>query len=568
MPSAARYRLYALSTLCAAPYVAMLIFWARHGHVLRSALAFLAAAALGSLLLAYCTRSWRTFFLAYVPLLLLSAAYAAYALTYGILPGHTLAVLLLSASPEEVRGALLLWPQKWLLLPALAVLAGYIWLAWRLPAWPILTGKSKLVARVILLLTLPAVAYAASNSLQLVDGLALNPVAGSVMFLAAELPRDRAEIRGVNIVKTPFHASRDSAAEEVHVLIIGESGRRDSWSVYGYARHTTPYLEHIRNETILLQHVTADANLTGIAVPMILTGIAPADVSFTGRSGPPPAGSPTSAPQGERSGSSLNVTGFRGTLLDVAKEGGYTTTWLVNQDINVTTSLGIVADHFDFPPEMQGTVFGRGVLDDKLLAPYRRELNRNGAPRFIGMHVMGSHWEYYRRYPPSFQRFGHAHELSILSLMDSGPRADQAMVDAYDNSVLYTDWFIEQVIEAARQLHVPVSVTFLPDHGESLAKMDEGMAGHGGPVYAASQFKIPAFVWLNDAYRKAHPQRVAALEANADKPIRSHEFFYMVSDLMGLSWPDKPAQHSFASTSFVPDTSGKMLVGGVPQTHP
>ncbi len=101
---------------------------------------------------------------------------------------------------------------------------------------------------------------------------------------------------------------------------------------------------------------------------------------------------------------------------------------------------------------MQGTVFGREVLDEKLLAPYRRELNRSGAPRFIGMHVMGSHWEYYRRYPPSFQRFGHAHELNILSIADSGARTDQAMVDAYDNSVLYTDWFIEQVIEAARPL--------------------------------------------------------------------------------------------------------------------
>ncbi len=85
--------------------------------------------------------------------------------------------------------------------------------------------------------------------------------------MAGELPRDRAEIRGVNVVKTPFHATRDSAAEEVHILIIGESGRRDSWSVYGYARHTTPYLEHIKNETILLQHVTADANLTAWQFP-------------------------------------------------------------------------------------------------------------------------------------------------------------------------------------------------------------------------------------------------------------------------------------------------------------
>jgi glucan phosphoethanolaminetransferase (alkaline phosphatase superfamily) len=568
MPTTARYRLYALLTLCAAPYAAMLIFWARHGHMLRSALAFLAAAALGSLLLAYCTRSWRRFFLAYFPLLLVSAAYAAYALSYGIVPGHTLAVLLLSASLEEIRGVLLLWPQKWLLLPLLAVLTGYLWLAWRLPAWPILTGKSNLVARVLLALTVPAVAYAATNSRQLVDGLALNPAVGSVMFLAGELPRERAEIRGVNVVKAPFHATRDDPAEEVHILIIGESGRRDSWSVYGYLRQTTPYLEHIKNETILLQHVTADANLTAMAVPMILTGLAATDLEFNGRWTPGPDGHTVQAPPANGEGVALNVRGFRGTLLDVAKEGGYTTTWLVNQDIGVTTSLGISADHFDFPPEMQGTVFGRAVLDDKLLAPYRRELNRSGVPRFIGMHVMGSHWEYYRRYPPTFQRFGRAHDLDILSIARSGERTDQALVDAYDNSVLYTDWFIEQVIEATRPLKVPVTVTFLPDHGESLAAKDEGMAGHGGPIYSASQFKVPAFVWLNDAYRKAHPQKVAALEANADRPIRSHEFFYTVADLMGLSWPDEPAQHSFASTSFVPDTSGEMLVGGVPQTHP
>jgi glucan phosphoethanolaminetransferase (alkaline phosphatase superfamily) len=564
MPSATRYSLYALSTLCAAPYLAMLFFWARYVHTLRDVLACLAAAALGSLLLAYCARTWRRFFLAYFPLLLLSAAYAAYTLSYGIVPGHTLGILLLSASLEEIRGALLLWPQRWLLLPLLAFLTLYLSLAWRLPAWPILTGKSNLVARALLALTLPAVAYAATNSGQLVDGLALNPVVGSVMFLAGELPRDRAEIRGVNVVKVPFHASRDDAAEEVHILIIGESGRRDSWSVYGYSRHTTPYLEHIKNETILLQHVTADANLTTMAVPMILTGLTPTDM----RSDAAAAGSPAAGPQRERSGSNLHLTGFRGTLLDVAKEGGYMTTWLVNQDISVSTSLGISADHFDFPPEMQGSLFGRQLLDETLLAPFRRELNRSGAARFIGMHVMGSHWEYYRRYPPSFQRFGHAHRLDILSIARPEASTYQALVDAYDNSVLYTDWFIEQVVEAARTLKVPVTVTFLPDHGESLAALDGDMAGHGGPVYSASQFNVPAFVWLNDAYRKAHPQKVAALEANAGKPIRSHEFFYTVADLMGLSWPDEPSQHSFASTSFVPDTSGRMLVGGVQQVHP
>jgi glucan phosphoethanolaminetransferase (alkaline phosphatase superfamily) len=540
MPSAARYRLYALGALYALPYVAMLYFCAMHGSKPRSVLALLATAALGSLLLAGCTRTWRRFFLAYFPLLIVSIAYTVYALVYGIVPGRTLGMLLLSASSEEIRGLLILWPRKWLLLPLVAALTAYLWLAWRLPEWAIFSGKANIGARVILVLTLPITAYAATSTAQLVDGIALNPVAGSVMFFAGQLPRARAEIRGANVVKVPYHAT-PVTAEEVHVLIVGESARRGSWSVYGYQRRTTPYLERIKDEMILLRHVTADANLTVLAVPMILTGVAPQQ---------------------------LAGTRLRGNLLDVAKEGGYSTSWLVNQDIQVSTAIGITPDHLDYPPEMQSDVFGRNVPDSELLGAYRRELLRTGSPRFIGMHVMGSHWEYYRRYPPSFQRFGQAHQLNPLSIARSGQSVDQAMVDSYDNSVLYTDWFLAQVIEAARQLRVPVTVTFIPDHGESLSALDQGFAGHGGPEYSASQFQIPALVWVNDYYRRSHPQQVAALKANAAKQIRSHDFFYTVADLMGVTWPQAKPERSFASELFVPDTSGAMLVGGVPQAHP
>ncbi len=129
------------------------------------------------------------------------------------------------------------------------------------------------------------------------------------------------------------------------------------------------------------------------------------------------------------------------------------------------------------------------------------------------------------------------------------------------------DWFLEQVIEAARQLNVPATVTFVPDHGESLPDLDDEAAGHGGPDFYPSQYEIPAFVWVNDAYRAAHPQRVAILKANVARQVRSHEFFYTVADLMGITWPDAKPERSFASPSFVPDT-GQYLVGGVLKAIP
>jgi glucan phosphoethanolaminetransferase (alkaline phosphatase superfamily) len=540
MPPAARYRLYVLGTLYCAPYVAMLV-WGWQTYEARSILTLLLTMALGLLLLGILTRTWRRFFLVYVPFLLVSGAYAAYSLSFGVVPGHTLAIVLVSASWEELQGLWSVWQGKWLLLPSLAFLGLYLWLAWSLPQRPIFSGQARIATRVFLALALPVTAFAAQNARQLVDGLALNPVAGAVMFCAGQIPRARAEIHGAGIVKFPYHARRLEGGEEVHILVVGESARRGSWSAYGYQRLTTPYLNRLQGGAFFLQRAMADANLTSYAVPMILTGMTPEQVTS------------------ERP---------HGTLLDLAKEAGYSTAWLVNQDLDVSTWLGITADRLDYPPDPQASFFGRHTPDDALLPAYRRELARVGASRFIGMHIMESHWEYYRRYPPSFQRFGTASRLNTMSILLKGGTIAPDLTDAYDNSVLYTDWFLEQVIESARRLQVPATVTFIPDHGESLPALDGGAAGHGQPFYNAAQYEIPAFVWVNDAYRAAHPRQVAAVKENATREIHSHDFFYTVADLMGISWPGARPERSFASPQFVPDTGGKLLVGGSLMTRP
>ncbi len=518
-----------------------MLAWCWQASKARSICAFLLTALLMSLLLAGLTRTWRRFFLAYFPLLLLSIAYTAYTLGFGIVPGHTLSIILLSASPEEVVGLLTVWQQKWLLIALFAVLGAYLWFAWRLPKQSIFVGRSNIAARAVLGLSVPLLFFAAQKPAQLVDGIALNPAVGSLMFFAGQLPRASRELHGDGVHKTPFHASRLAADEEVHVFIVGESARRASWSAYGYPRSTTPYLDKIRSEIVFLQHAEADANLTSIAVPILLTGLGPEAIL-------------TASPQGN--------------LLDLAKEAGYSTAWLVNQDLDVTTAIGVTADRLTFPPDPKSGFFGRSWLDAELLPAYQRELARAGGPRFIAMHVMGSHWEYYRRYPAGFGRFGDSRKLNSASMFIEGGTIFGDLTDAYDNSVLYTDWFMEQVIEGARKLSVPVTITFVPDHGESLPGLDHGAAGHGAPMYFASQFEIPAFVWTNAAYRAAHPEQFAALESNGAKLIRSHDFFFTVAQLMGISWPGAKPDRSFASSAFLPDSTSRHVVGGVLKETP
>jgi glucan phosphoethanolaminetransferase (alkaline phosphatase superfamily) len=221
---------------------------------------------------------------------------------------------------------------------------------------------------------------------------------------------------------------------------------------------------------------------------------------------------------------------------------------------------GVHADRMVYPPSVSTLLDGHLPFDERLLPELRRELERPGTARFIGLHIIGSHWQYDSRYPASFERFGSGQGLSYWSALTA--RSDPRILDAYDNSLAYTDWFLSQVIEQARKLTVPATVTFLSDHGEDLYALD-GRAGHGAPTYSKHQFDIPAFIWMNSAYRNAHPDKVRAIAANADKEIRSHNLFYSEADVMGIEWPGARPSESYASPAFVPDAVSPLIAGGV-----
>jgi glucan phosphoethanolaminetransferase (alkaline phosphatase superfamily) len=531
-----KWCLLAIGIIYCAPILTMMV-WATGSQHARGIMTIALVAILVAFVVAAMARRWRRFFLAQFPLSLLAVGFVCYTVTYHMPPGRTLALLVLLTSREEVSGFLML-PQGTLLL---ALLVGwgvaYIFLAILIGDAPIFTRPVTQVSRAILLLMLPVTAYAALDPAQLIDSIALNPMAGSLIFVGGRLVQVNHELHGSLVSKTPYGAHRDGP-EEVHIFVLGESARRNSWSAYGYHRPTTPFMDTLKNEAIFLQHARADANLTEWAVPILLTGLGPDQYSL-GR--------------------------IRGNFLDLAHEAGYSTAWLVNNSPEISSMIGIDPDRLILPPDLKGNINGRHTLDEDLLGAYRAEMERGGSSRFIGLHIMGSHWEYYARYPKTFRKFGNTAELaqvSIGSVLMDDPRVEAVLVDDYDNSLLYTDWFLQQVIEKARTLTVPATVTFISDHGENLQLLD-GAAGHGGPAYSPREFEVPAFVWINGAYRSEHPQIVSAMQDNASKDIRSHNFFYTLAQIMGIRWPGADTHRSFASGEFVPDAHAPFVAGGV-----
>ncbi len=110
-------------------------------------------------------------------------------------------------------GSFLLWRNNWLAVLGAVLAACYLVLAARCPPKPIFSPRATMLSRILLAAALPATVYAALDPAQTIDGLSVNPVIGSLMFLGTQVPAIRSELNGSRIVKVPYHATRTGGEE-------------------------------------------------------------------------------------------------------------------------------------------------------------------------------------------------------------------------------------------------------------------------------------------------------------------------------------------------------------------
>jgi lipid A ethanolaminephosphotransferase len=115
----------------------------------------------------------------------------------------------------------------------------------------------------------------------------------------------------------------------------------------------------------------------------------------------------------------------------------------------------------------------------------------------IVLHQMGNHGPaYFKRYPADFERFRPACKSEDLSRC-----TDTEIGNAYDNAILYTDYFLSEVI-ALLKSNTPkfeTAMLYVSDHGESLG--EKGLYLHGMPymLAPAEQTEVPVLVWASEA---------------------------------------------------------------------
>ena len=292
-----------------------------------------------------------------------------------------------------------------------------------------------------------------------------------------------AELRGAAQPRQPIGtdarpgpAQRARQRPLVLVLVVGETARAANWGLAGYARDTTPRLRQL--PVLDFGAVQACGTNTETSVPCLF------------------------APVGRRDYDEARIRSQE-SLLHVLARAGVAVHWRDNQSGCKGVCDGLPGDR-PTPASAPGLCEGERCLDEALVHDIDdRLVQLGGTPstQVWVLHMLGNHGPaYFRRHPPPFT----AYEPECRD-EDLGRCSPQAIVNAYDNALRYTDEVLARTIErlAAHAGQVDSALLYVSDHGESLG--EHGLYLHGLPYAIAPdvQKQVPMLFWASSGFEPA-----------------------------------------------------------------
>ena len=261
-------------------------------------------------------------------------------------------------------------------------------------------------------------------------------------------------------------------APKLVIMVVGEATRADHFSYNGYKRETTPLLK--KENIINFSNVSSCGTSTAVSVPCMF--------SIYGRSN-------YSYKKGMNTENVLDVLNHTGDVSIL---------WRENNSDSKGVALRVPYEYY------KTSFFNTICTDDECrdvgmlvgLDTYIKKQKNNDI--LIIMHQMGNHGPaYYKRYPKEYEKFTPVCETNQLEEC-----TQEEISNAYDNSILYTDYFLSKTIELLKQHNSThqTAMIYMSDHGESLG--EKSIYLHGLPYFMApnAQTHIPAMMWLGDSF--------------------------------------------------------------------
>lgn len=340
--------------------------------------------------------------------------------------------------------------------------------------------------------------------------------------------------------KFDARSEHSATAPEVYVMVVGETARAHNFSLYGYPRNTNPLLSKTPGIKAF-PNVTTQSNTTHKSVPMLLSA--------------------ASAEDFER------LFHEKG-ILAAFKEAGFHTVFISNQLPNHSfiDFLGEQADeHYFLKKEdaSQGNYYDEDLLQklDEILplADASSSAHYRYRKLFVVLHSYGSHFNYQERYPRSFAYF----KPDSRSEAKSENRRD--LLNAYDNTIRYTDYILHGIIERLQKWEgvqtktdgvydQPTSaMLYTSDHGENIFDDERSLFLHAAPKASDYELHVPFIIWTSDGFSKQYPDILKALGENRSKQVQSSlSAFHTMLGIGGIQTRYRLDEYSVASGKYHP----------------
>lgn len=270
------------------------------------------------------------------------------------------------------------------------------------------------------------------------------------------------------------------------VLVIGESARSQNFSLYGYSKNTNPLLSTTKN----LYHFDANAcaTYTTAAVKCILEH--------------------------------QNTNELYEILPNYLDRNNVNVIWRTTNWGEPPIHVKNVQDRAYLTPLCKGEDC---EYDDILLTDLKEQIAASTKNKIlIVLHTSTSHGPTYnKKYPPRFETFS-----PVCNSVQLANCTHDELINAYDNTIVYTDYLLHKVIDNLLQMtDFASTMIYVSDHGESLGEKNLYM--HGVPMSFApkEQYEIPFIVWVSDEHQKFKPM----------KTLSQHHVFHSVLHFLGIN---------------------------------
>lgn len=302
------------------------------------------------------------------------------------------------------------------------------------------------------------------------------------------------------------------------IVIVGESQGTHRMGLYGYSRKNTPLLT-ARNDIFVFDSIVSPFATTSAVLSRVFTQ--------------------TNADYPDKV--------FDGSIMQLANQAGFKSYYLSNQkaiglSANMVTVMANGCDEVFFNKNAQQTDYQNTAInhyDVDLVPELQKALKDTAAKKLIFLHLMGCHAKYTSRYPESFNKYSGAVETPFPS------KAVYHAINSYDNAMLYSDWFINKVIdEATHKVGKNTSVLWFSDHGEEVYE-SIFLEGHSSHNVTKAMLDIPLIIWSNNTKMADFDpsQRIT-------RPLCSDDLFYTFCDLMNIHYQQFDSTRSLINQAY------------------